>query len=272
MRGQLLERHPPHRRMSPRTQLSQIGIGGRRMQFPQGLRQIGQPQQRQGGFRDELGQSFTRKPRQCLPNQRLDTSLAQPFHSCVDGSQLVRDGRRRIRLQPQAVAGVHHFRPQQPWTHLTIGTHPNTGAKLLGLCSLEVEKPQPQGTVGITYPTQQNTTATLVLFHSVDAPFDQCRLARTQMAQRPKLGAILVTQRQMQQQIDHAPDLQTRQTPAQLLAHALQRGQRQLIQCATGQDGGQGDYLTGPKWRPSPPAHRAAERPLPAPREQGKVA
>ncbi len=214
------------RRVVALHQRFDVRVGGRAVNEAHRVGQGGQPQVAGHG----LGQQFLELQRpgmqglERLVRQADPGVLTDTFGRRVDRRQPVRHGRLPAGGET-LVAGVHHLQSLVAGAHLAETADFRAAGELLFLVRPEMEETQrdPAGAVGQHHhehgPPRTDDRRVL------DPALDQHAGARRQCADGVQLGAVLVAQGQVKQQVGDLVDAHVTQTLFHLRADAAQVGQ-----------------------------------------------
>ena len=202
LRQQFVQLHAPPRRMGAPGERARVVAGPRPVQSLDRIAKRGHAQLLQR-FR---GQGFVEFAlRQSLRDQAAQGGLRQPGGSRIDRRQ--RLGQRRVRAH-DAIARVDHLRAEKPGTRFAEGAHARAGDQCLRLAAVEIEEAHIQKTAAVLDLAHQlapRAVGDLTVDHRA---LDLHRHAFMRLGDGREPGFVLVTQRQMQHQIELAADAQ----------------------------------------------------------------
>ena len=119
---------------------------------------------------------------------------------------------------------MHHLEAERAAAHLAEAAQPRAAREPLLLAGREVEEPQRQHPRAVGDAREELAAAAVGDLGELDLALDRGTRSALERADGGELRAILVTQRQHEQQIRHAPDGKTRQALGERRAHAAERG------------------------------------------------
>src|SRR5688500_14255477 len=119
---------------------------------------------------------------------------------------------------------MHDLETERAASNLAVATQPHATCEPLLLSGGEVKEAQRERTGTIAEPTQQLSATAKRNFGELYLAFDDRAITRAQRAHRHDPGAVLVAQRQKEQQILNRRNTELLEARSQRLAHAFQRG------------------------------------------------
>ena len=184
-----------------------VGIGWRPVQVDDC---VGQRRHREL-FANVIGQQFVRRRRahcpQCLVGQVSQPTLLHAFCRGINRCQRFVNG--RILVSPQdAVLRVDHFETATAFARITEASYPHARLKLRLLPAGEVKKAQRQLAATVTDSYQQVAPATVCGLSKKNLARNETSHPWCQRAELDELGSILVAQRQQEQEILDAAQVQ----------------------------------------------------------------
>ena len=191
----------------------------------------------------QLAQHFRRQP---LVNfikmlfQRLARQLAQAQLMQAGGRRIHRGkgflGLRRLGAINEFVLGMDHLKPDRAEAHLAKQPQAPAAREVLLLDSVEIKKPQMQMTGAVTHATDETAQAAKHHVRQLDLALHRRLHAGPQATDAQQTGAILVTQREMEQDVLHGLQAETRQFFFELWPDTFQRRNRKGgdIRCKCG--------------------------------------
>ena len=234
MGQQFLEGQPLLRGMMPRQQLLHRRIGGRAMHITQGLRQGRQVQRLQDLRRQPFLQTRRRvEPFQGLLGQTAQSELMQSLGGGIDGGQVLLAVRREIRGN-RRVFGMDHLQGDRPAAHLAETAQPLATLQSLVLLGGKMEEAQRQAAGAVTDADQQHSASAALHLAVQHLAVHHHLVTGTQRADGHDLGTVLITGREVKQQILDGLDTQLLQAQRQTRAHALEIGNRRRQGAADG--------------------------------------
>ena len=218
---QFFEREALLARVAPLQQLFEIGIGWWAVQVADRVRQRRHAEL----LRDRWGQQlFGRRlahRRQRLVGQVTQPALLHAFGRRVDGRQRVVHG-GILALAQQPVLGVNHLEAARAAPHLAKTADMHTGLELGLLLAREMKKAQRELATTVADPDQQVAAAAESDLGQQYFAADQATRAGDERADAHELRAVLVAQRQQEQQVLDAVEPELLELPGQRRANALE--------------------------------------------------
>ncbi len=155
--------------------------------------------------------------------------LAQPFGSRVDGGERL-FGLTGLLLAEQLVLGVGHLQPVFAGAHLAKAADQAARRQTVFLGGGEVEEAQGEGAGAIADATDHHAAAPHHQLSVLDFALDGAVQAGRQIADGPHLGAVLVAQGKVEQQILYRGQPQPLELLQHLAADTLEAIERNFIQ------------------------------------------
>ena len=230
-----------------------------------GGQQLPRPQPARGLVRRQHGQG--------LVDQVAQAGLLEPLGRGVDGGQARLWGLFR-RSGQDPVFRMNHLQRGEPGPHLAEAAQARPRDEGRGLGAAKMEKAQLEGTGLVRQRDLEGPALAITDAGLAHLALDQGLLTRQERTQRPPPGTILITQGQVEQQIQHRCQPQPRQAFGEPGTHAPQAGDRlgfqrlglSLHEGGDGLDSGPGQRRQGHGWpgqslgspAPSRPDRRAA--------------
>ena len=248
VRQQLLERESPLRRVAAGGELGELRFPRRPVQVVQRLPERGQAR-RQGRRRGQpVAQRGSIQLAQRLTDERAQPSLGHALGERIDRRERV--FQRRGFACEAAVFRVHHLEPECAAAYLAEAAQPRAARQALLLRGREMEEPQGQHPRAVGDPAQELAAAAVGDLGELDFPFHRRPHARAERPHGRHPRAVLVAQRQHEQQVGNACHAEARQARGERSAHPAQRAHRaQLGARARGGAGGGGKPAAQPRCR-----------------------
>ena len=101
---------------------------------------------------------------------------------------------------------MHHLAAHEPAADLAAHPHPRADAQGFLVRRVKIEKTQQAGLAAVIHRDQQLAPRADLDFAVHHLPFDLHHLAVARIGQPDDAGFVLVTQRQVQRQVDVAPE------------------------------------------------------------------
>ncbi len=229
MGDQLLEGQAREGGMTPVQQVLQTRIEWRPVQEPQRLGQTGQSQRRQDLRRQQLDRTRRLHERECLIGQAAPARLLEPLGRGIDGGQSGLGDLGRGVLEP--VFGMHDLQRLGSLPRLAVATQTLADPQGRRLLAGEMKEPQQQPAAGVVAEQDLERTPAAGGDGGVeDLALDHGLAPRLQIEQRCQPGAILVAQRQVEEQILHRADPELAEPLGDPWTHAVQPVDGQVVQ------------------------------------------
>ena len=224
MRQQLLEGEAPLRRVPSARQLRESRCARRRVHVGERLRQRRQSGRQSHRRRQQVGQLRAGRRGERRAHQRAQPPLRYALGGGIDGREGVFE-RGRLALEA-AVFRVHHLQAERPAPHFTEAAQPRAARELLLLAGGKIEEAQRQQAGAVGDARQQLAPPAVSDLGELDLPFDRRARAGDERADPLQPRAVLVAQRQQEQQVRHVRHAELRQPRGECRAHAAQRRHR----------------------------------------------
>ena len=143
----------------------------------------------------------------------------------IDGGQVLLAVRREIRGN-RRIFGMDHLQGDRPAPHLAKTTQPLATLQPLVLLGGKMEETQREAAGAIADADQQHGSPAALHLAVQHLAVHHHLVTGTQRADRHDLGTVLITGREMKQQILDGLDTQLVQAQCQTRAHALEIGNR----------------------------------------------
>ena len=252
VREQLLEREAPPCRMLVVER--RVGLRARRrpVDRAQGVGEAGETVARCHRFRQQVGGvGSALEPIEGLPGQPAEQRLAQPRCRRIDRRQAV-GGRGLGVVVEQPVLGVRGLDAAGGGVHLPVAGDAPSRAELLALVLVEVEQPYSHRRGAVADGDHEGAAPPESDGGALDPAARERGVSGAQVSDRADAGAVLVSQREVEQQVEHRLDPEPRElrgdrgTDAPKLRHrrGLQRPRGGGCGGAVGAAGGGGLHVS----------------------------
>ena len=199
--------------------------------------------------------------------------LLQTLGGRIDGCEFGVDGDGVVSRQHLAF-GMDHLQRIRATPHFAKTTHTSSDRESLLLGGVEMKKTQIDGATAISHPYDQRAPPAKYHLRNFNNTLDLRFVIKTQGADRREACAILVTQRQVEEQISNACDAQLGQMFGDFFADPVQTG-NSFVQINRGSHDSRAERRSlkrvAREWRPSRPRHPAARPQHRAPRGPDRV-
>ena len=226
---QLLEHQAPLCGVARIGEQRDIRVGGRAMDEAQGGSEIGQCESGREVGGHEVRHRAVLEQREGLFGQPPQAHLVQTLGSRVDGCQRGRDRARLVRIDDLHL-GMDHFERVRSAPRFAVAAHAAAGFEALLLRGIEMEEAQMQRAAPIADPAEQGATPAEHHLGGIDGPFHERFALRAQGPDWDQPGAILVAQRQVEEQVADACDAQAREAVGELGSDAREARHR-ILEC-----------------------------------------
>ena len=220
--GEFFQHQAPACRVVGRQQFGRVVVGGWPVQLFQGL---GQPRQRRRPA-DACGQQVGESqlaavhPVQGPPGKLAQRALVQPGYRRIDRGQML-CGFGRCGIRVATIFRVNHLVAPVTFAHLAESAQAGAGLETVALARVKMEKPKLDVAGAIAEDHRQRTAPAAGDSGVPDGALDQPSLPGLQAAYGQHARAILVAQRQAEEQIADTCDVQLRQLLRQLRPDAV---------------------------------------------------
>ena len=227
MRQQLLEREAPLRGVAAGGELRLLRFARRRVHVSQRILEGRQSQWLAHLGRNPVAHRAGLELAQRLPDERPQAALRNALRQRIDRRQGVFQRRRLLEHAP--VFRVNDLQAEGPAPYLSEAAQARAAREPLLLRRREVEEAQRQESGAVRDPTQQLPPLAIRHLGELDLPFHGRARAGGQRADRPHAGAVLVAQRQHEEQVLDLCDAETLQAFGECRADPAQGGDRPLL-------------------------------------------
>ena len=221
VREQLLERQPPLRRVRPRGQRAELGAHRWLVQELQRFTEWWQPHLRAQLARQVIDQRSSAAAIERAAHEAAQACLAQALGAGIDGRKCLRQF--SAGGADAAVFRMHDLQPERPAAHFAVAAQPRAARQPGALRVREMKEAQRQRAAAVAEPHQQLPATAEYHFRQQHFAFDHRAPAGLQRADRHDPRAILIAQRQYEQQVIGIVHAQARQAAGKRRADAAQR-------------------------------------------------
>ena len=230
VREQFLERQPTLGRMHAGAKLGQRGLSWRPVCVTERSLELRETVARAQALRQQFGErAVALELHQGLGGQAAQATLLQALGCRVDRRQRLGQPRADA-LIGDAVLRVHHLETARAAPRLAEAAQPGAARQAVLLRAREVEEAERQRAGAVADPREQLAAWPEHHFGQLDLAFDHHIAPTAERADQRDLRAVLVALRQVEQQVLDAADAEPREQLGELLADALQRGDRPLVE------------------------------------------
>ena len=227
---ELLEGEPPVRRVQPGQQRLHVRLRRRAVHDPERLGQLGQRALRNQPPRQPVDEGTLVEEGQRLFGQPPEHALLHPVGRRVERRQRVVERPRRVVRTAHAVLGMHHLEHARPAPRFPEALQPGTALELTDLCLAEVKEAQRQRAGAVADAHEQRATATDDDVGDDDLARDDRLGTGLQRPDRRQPGAVLVAEREMEQDVLRAPDAEPFELRGHRRAHTAKGRDRYRVE------------------------------------------